>query len=155
MELQNLKDLINKLTEFGTNPKVKSENKILDLKRLLVEIYACYLNVESNQFEDFTEEIEPPNFDYNETRKIVESNFPNLGWYHVVLEPNEIFKDTNLATGDAIDDLTDIIKDLLEIKWRFESTTEKKALWYFELLMRIHSEQHLVDLLKYLKDLEE
>ncbi len=59
-----------------------------------------------------------------------------------------------MAIGDAIDDLTDIINDLLEIKWRFEHTTEKQTLWYFELLIRIHSEQHLVDLLKYLKDSE-
>lgn len=117
MNVQNLKDLINKLTEFGTNPKVKSENKILVLKKLLVEIYACYLNIESNQFEDFTE--------------------------------------ANLATGDAIDDLTDIINDMSKVKWYFAHTNSDEALWYFNFFMFGHSEQHLVDLLKYLKDLEE
>ncbi len=160
MNIDNLKDLINKLTEFGINPKVESENKILELKRLLVEIYAHYLNSDSYKIKvddetETDEEIEIPNFDYKETRKIVESNFPDLGWYHSLFESHKIFEEADLATGDAIDDLTDIIKDLLEIRWRFENTNEKKALWYFELLMRIHSEQHLVDLLKYLKDLEE
>ncbi|WP_375559599.1 hypothetical protein ACE193_17945 [Bernardetia sp. OM2101] len=157
MNLNNLTNLINKLTEFGTSPKVEYEDKILELKILLVEIYAHFLNSDSSQLEDDKkddDEIDPPNFDYNETRKIVESNFPDLGWYSTTLEINETWKESNLAIGDAIDDLTDIINDLLEIKWRFENTTEKKALWYFELLMRIHSEQHLVDLLKYLKDRE-
>lgn len=154
MTSNNLTNLINKLTEFGINPKVECENKILELKRLLVEIYAHYLNSDSHQFDNFTENIEVPNFDYNEIRKNVESNFPDLGWYSTTLEINETYKESNLAIGDAIDDLTDIIKDLLEVKWYFENTNSKEAIWYFELFMRGHSEQHLVDLLKYLKDRE-
>ncbi len=43
---------------------------------------------------------------------------------------------------------------MLKVKWYFENTNVKEALWYFELFMRSHSEQHLVDLLKYLKDRE-
>lgn len=157
MNLNNLKNLINKLTEFGINPKVECEDKILELKRLLVEIYAHYLNSDSSQLEEDEKdkkEIEAPNFDYKKTRKIAENNFPNLGWYHVVLEPNKIFEEADLATGDAIDDLTDIINDMLKVKWYFENTNLKKAVWEFESWMRIHSEQHLVDLLKYLKDRE-
>ena len=158
MNLNNLVNLIHKLTEFGINPKVESENKILELKRLLVEIYANYLNSDSSKIIDdkieTDEEIEIPNFDYKDTRKIVESNFPNLGWYNTVLESNDLYKENNLGIGDAIDDLTDIIIDMLKVKWYFENTNVKEALWYFELFMRSHSEQHLVDLLKYLKDRE-
>lgn len=155
MTSNNLTNLINKLTEFGINPKVESENKILELKRLLVEIYAHYLNSDAHQFDNFTEDIEAPNSDYNEIRKNVESNFPDLGLYHSILNSHKIFEEVKLGAGDAIDDLTDIIKDLLEVKWYFENTNSKEAIWYFELFMRGHSEQHLVDLLKYLKDLEE
>ena len=57
-----------------------------------------------------------------------------------------------LATRDAIDDLTDIIKDLLVVKWRFENTSKIDAIWDFEFSMRTHSKQHLVDLLKYMKE---
>ncbi|WP_338790480.1 hypothetical protein [Bernardetia sp. MNP-M8] len=157
MNLNNLTNLINRLTEFGTNPKVECEDKILELKKLLVEIYAHYLNSNSSQLEEDDKddnEIEPPNFDYKETRKIVESNFPNLGWYSTTIEINETWKESNLAIGDAIDDLTDIIIDMLKVKWYFENTNVEEALWYFELFMRSHAEQHLVDLLKYLKDRE-
>ncbi len=52
MNLNNLVNLIHKLTEFGINPKVESENKILELKRLLVEIYANYLNSDSSKIID-------------------------------------------------------------------------------------------------------
>lgn len=34
--------LIEKVTEFAINPDVKSENKIKDLKQLLVSIYAKF-----------------------------------------------------------------------------------------------------------------
>jgi len=61
--------------------------------------------------------------------------------------------DTGL--GDANDDLSDIIKDLMEVQWRLQHTSEIDAFWYFEFIMRHHSEWHLVNLLKTLKDLEE
>ena len=66
------------------------------------------------------------------------------------MEPN-----IEIGIGDELDDLTDIIKDLLEVKWRLENTSENDALWTFEFSMRTHSEQHLVDLLKQLKERNE
>ena len=63
--------------------------------------------------------------------------------------------DIEIGIGDELDDLTDIIKDLCEVKWRMENTSEKDSISYFELLMRSHSEQHLVDLLKRLKERNE
>ncbi len=92
IKINDLRVLINKLTEFGINPKVECEDKILEIKRLLVEIYAHYLNSNSSQLQDDdkdSNQIEAPRFDYNETRKIVESNFPDLGWYSTTLEINE------------------------------------------------------------------
>jgi hypothetical protein len=151
--LSNLKKLINRITEFGLNAKVQSDNKELEIQQLLVGIYSEYLNLEA-EFDD--EDIEEePSFDYDSIKKNVEENFPDFGWYHSIRESHKIMPDADLVAGDAIDDLTDIIKDLLAVKWCFENTSEKNAIWVLCDLMRIHSEQHLVDLLKYLKDLKE
>ena len=73
----------------------------------------------------------------------------------MVLDSNKMEPDVEIGIGDEIDDLIDIIKDLLAVKWRMENTSEKDALWHFELSMRTHSEQHLVDLLKRLKERNE
>lgn len=148
--MSRLKILIDRLTEFGVNPDVDTADKVKTLKKLLVEIYAEYLNVEV----DFDKESyeEEPNFEYNAVRKNVKSNFPDFDWYSIILDQNKMIPDIEVAIGDAIDDLTDIIKDMLVIKWRMENTSEMNAVWHFEFLMRAHSEQHLVALLKYLKN---
>ena len=56
--------------------------------------------------------------------------------------------------GSGLDD-PDIIKDLLVVKWRMDNTSQMDALWHFEFSMRTHSEQHLIDLLKFIKEKEE
>ncbi|WP_283635792.1 DUF5063 domain-containing protein [Aquaticitalea lipolytica] len=151
--MSKLRELIDKITEFGINPKVDLIDKIDVLKKLLVGIYSEFLNLE---FEfDETDYNEEPDFDYNEIKKNVKSNFPDFDWYSMVLDSNKMEPDVEIGIGDEIDDLIDIIKDLLAVKWRMENTSEKDALWHFELSMRTHSEQHLVDLLKRLKERNE
>lgn len=132
---------------FGLNDKIQSNNKEFEIQQLLVRLYSEYLNLEA----EFDGE---PSFDYDIIKKNVEANLPDFDWYHSVQESHKILPDTSLVTGDgdAINDLTDMIKDLLEVKWCFENTTQKNAIWVFCNLMQIHSEQHFVDLLKYLKD---
>ena len=148
--MSKLKKLIDQITEFGINPKVELTNKTDVLKKLLVGIYLEFLNVE---FEfDETDYDEEPGYDYNEINQNVKSNFPDFDWYSMILDSNKLEPNIEIGIGDELDDLTDIIMDLLEVKWRMENTSEKDAIWYFELLMRSHSEQHLVDLLKRLKE---
>ncbi|NRR91791.1 DUF5063 domain-containing protein [Winogradskyella undariae] len=148
--MKNLEKLINRITEFGLNDKVQSANKELEIQQLLIGIYSEYLNLDV-EFDD--EDFEgDPTFDYDSIKKNIEANFPDIGWYHSVFESHLIIPDAYLVTGDAIDDLSDIIKDMLEIKWQFENASEKYAKWCFKDLMQNHSEQHLVDFLKYLKD---
>ncbi len=149
--MSELKKLIDRIVEFGTNEKLVSENKTLEIKKLLVGIYAEYLNVET-EF-DSTDYEEPINLDYDGIRDIISEHFPHFGWYHSVWESHKIIEDAELTTGDAIDDLTDIVKDLIEVQWRFENNSEKDGLYQFEFLMKHHSEQHLVDLLKYIKEI--
>ena len=150
--MSDLRKLIDQITEFGINPKVELTYNIDVLKKLLVGIYSEFLNTES-EFDE-TDYTEGPDFDYKEIRKNVESNFPDFGWYGTIMDITEIAQESELAIGDAVDDLTDIIGDLIDVKWRFENTSEVDAIWNFEFFMRTHSEQHLVDLLKYIKDLK-
>lgn len=147
--MNELRKLIDSITAFGVNPKVTLTNKHQYLKRLLVGVYSEFLN--SNQSESDERDYEGiPDFDYEEIRSNVISNFPEFDWYSTIIDMGNIDEKSGLI-GDAVDDLADIIKDLLEVKWRFENTSEIDAIWYFEFLMRIHTEQHLVDLLKYIK----
>ena len=142
--MSKLRELIDKITEFGINPKVELTDKTDVLKKLLVGIYSEYLNVEF--------EFDETDFDYNEIKQNVKSNFPDFDWYSMVLDSNKMEPSIEIGIGDELDDLTDIIKDLLAVKWRMENTSENDALWTFEFSMRTHSEQHLVDLLKRLKE---
>ena len=74
--MSKLRELIDKITEFGINPKVDLIDKIDVLKKLLVGIYSEFLNLE---FEfDETDYNEEPDFDYNEIKKNVKSNFPDF-----------------------------------------------------------------------------
>jgi len=150
LKLSELRKLIDKITEFGINPNVESTDNTELLKKLLVGIYSEYLNAE---FEfDETEYDEEPEFNYKKIREIVKSNFPDFDWYSMVLDSNKMEPNIETGCGDELDDLTDIIKDLLAVKWRMENTSMNDALWHFAFSMRTHSEQHLVDLLKRLKD---
>lgn len=148
--MNSLQKLIDQITLFGLNPNLDLLDKTGFLKKLLVSIYSEFLCVEVELVE--TEYDEEPNFSYNELKENVKSNFPDFGWYSIVLDSNEMEPSVEIGIGDELDDLTDIIKDLLAVKWRMENTSMKDALWHFDFLMRTHSEQHLVDLLKRLKE---
>lgn len=148
--MTNLEKLINRITEFGLNDKVKSDNKELGIQQLLAGIYSEYLYLEVEFDDEDFDEV--PSFDYDSIKKNVEANFPDIGWYHSIRDSHKIMPDADLVAGDAIDDITDIIKDLLEVKWCFENTSEKNSKWHFCDIMKNHSEQHLVDFLKYIKD---
>ena len=150
--MKKIVKLINRITEFGLNDKVQSDNKELEIQQILVGIYAEYLNLEV-EFDDGDFDDEPT-FDYDSIRDIVEVNFPDFGWYHSVRDSHEIIPDPDFVNGDAIDDLSDIIKDMLGVKWQFENASEKYAKWCFKEVMQIHSEQHIVNFLKYIKDLK-
>lgn len=147
--MTKLKNLISEIYQFGINPKVEIIDKEIYLKKLLVEIYLEFLNID---FELYTEDYpEPPDFNYDNIYKKVQSNFPNFGWYSEVLDSNVVEPNVAVGIGDEVHDLADII-DLLEVEWRLENTSEKDALWHFQFLMHSHSEQHLINLLKRLKE---
>lgn len=145
-------NLIQRITQYGTETIVDS-NKPLALKKALVDLQALYVNLKPSFDERLYEEIE--RLDYGLVYAHVKVNFPEFHDYQQleqILDPNQ---KSEILTGDAIDDLSDLIIDLSEVSWRLQNTSLDDALWYFNTLMRMHSEQHLLNLLVYLKALEQ
>ncbi|WP_298547995.1 DUF5063 domain-containing protein [uncultured Aquimarina sp.] len=152
--MNHLLSIIEPIIQWGITPKLPIKNKELVLKKSLISLYQEYLALEGDVGEDEKEYPEPPDFNFEKISNTLRSNFPELGFYQMILDPFEMTKPDN-GLGDANDDLSDIIKDLMEVQWRFQNTSEIDAIWYFEFIMRNHSERHVVNLLKTLKDLEE
>ncbi|WP_298312625.1 DUF5063 domain-containing protein [uncultured Aquimarina sp.] len=152
--MNTLLGIIEPIIQWGATPKLPIKNKELVLKKSLISLYQEYLALEGNVPVDEEEYPEAPEFNFEKISNTIRSNFPKLGFYQTVLDPFDMIKPDN-GLGDANDDLSDIIKDLMEVQWRFQNTSEVDAVWYFEFIMRNHSERHLVNILKTLKDLEE
>ena len=72
-------------------------------------------------------------------------------YYHSIFNCHELYKEADITTGDAIDDLSDIVYDLLEIKWRIQNNSLQDGLQFFELIFRCHTQQHILDLLNFMK----
>jgi hypothetical protein len=147
--LNELINIINEITKYGLNPNLEHSDKEKDLEKNLVELYAKYFEIkyvfDEKDYADYE------NSGLNNIRENVISNFPSFGLYHNLSELNKIENKADLVVGDAVDDLTDIILDLLEIKWRAETNSENDAWWYFELIFYSHTQQHLIDLLNFMK----
>ena len=144
---------INEIVKYGLQPNLTITDKEKLLERNLVKIYGLYFAVEyefdESDFPDF-DKSQLPNI-----RQNVENNFNDYGFYKTVLDINDIDNLKENIIGDAIDDLTDIIIDLLEIKWRIENNSLADGLWFFQLTFSTHTKQHILDFLIYMKRKDE
>ena len=146
----NIQTEINNFLDLILEPDSKLEN----LSELISALDK--LAISTHQIEyvfDDTDYSDNSCFEYSEIRVKVENRFPDLGLYNIALDVCDKIGDTQIATGDAIDDITDITLDLLRIRWRFENTSKNDALWHYELLFRTHWGRHLRNLQLYLHDL--
>jgi hypothetical protein len=147
--MTELIETIGEIIRFGLQPNISVPDRDKALERGLVKIYNLYFDI-SYQFDN----RDYPDFNKLELLDIrhnVESNFTDFGFYKNVLDYNDIDNLKECGIGDAIDDLTDIITDLLEIKWRIENNSLANGLWYFELIFKSHTQQHILDLLNFMK----
>ncbi len=149
--MQYLIQTIDAIIKYGQYEKLSIENPIGDLRRYLVKIYALFFDVET----DF-ENIEYPDFVDREkytkgVKKNIQSNFPSFGYYKVILDIDDLDNLEHCGIGDAIDDLTDIILDLLEVKWRIENNSLVNGIWFFKHLFSTHTEEHILELLNYMQ----
>lgn len=90
----------------------------------------------------------PPEWDFKARYAALGQRYPQLGMY-AVADPSEVINEEAMC-GDAIDDLTDIERDLREVIWRFENIGAEDAHWHFKLLYRSHWGRHLRELALYL-----
>lgn len=140
---------INEIIKYGLQPNLNVTDKEKLLEKDLVKIYNLYFEIEYK-----FDETEYPSFDRGKLpniRQNIENNFKDFGFYKTILEINDIDNLKDNAVGDAIDDLSDITFDLLEIKWRIENNSLVDGLWYFQFIFHGHTQQHILDLLNYLK----
>ena len=140
---------INEIVKYGLQPNLTVSDKEKLLERNLVKIYDLYFDIKY-----IFDETDFPDFDKSQLpdiRQNVSSNFKDYGFYKTILDINDIGNLTDNAIGDAIDDLSDIIIDLLEIKWRIENNSLADGLWFFELTFYSHTQQHILDLLNFMK----
>ncbi|NCP61536.1 MAG: DUF5063 domain-containing protein [Flavobacteriales bacterium] len=140
---------INEIVKYGLEPNLTTTDKEKELEKNLVKIYSLYFDIEF-QFDE-TDYSDFDKTEYADIRKNVTSNFKDFSFYKTVLDINDIDNLKDNEIGDALDDLTDIILDLLEIKWRIENNSLADGLWFFELTFYSHTQQHIIDLLKYMK----
>jgi len=140
---------INEIVKYGLQPNLTVTDKEELLERNLVKIYDLYFDIKY-----VFDETDFPDFDksqYTNIRQNVKSNFKDYGLYKTNLNIKDINDLKDNVIGDAIDDLTDIIFDLLEIKWRIENNSLADGLWFFKLTFFTHTQQHILDLLNYMK----
>jgi hypothetical protein len=147
--MKELIPTINEIVKYGLQPNLTVTNKEKMLEKDLVKIYNLYFDIKF----DF-DETDYPDYDklsLPNIRQNIETNFKDFGFYKTILDIKDIDNLQDNAIGDATDDLSDIITDLLEIKWRIENNSMADGLWFFELIFYNHTQQHIIDLLNYMK----
>jgi hypothetical protein len=135
-EIKIVKDFI----DFIEHPP--KENKLRILEKKLITIYMICFDLKNTQGKDPKIKI-----DYELTRNNISPNFKELGFYNDVLEIRDNLGNTEFTTGDAIDDLTDIVKDLKE---SLTLEKEKDILSNMKLDFETHFKNHLINLLRYI-----
>ena len=148
--MKDLIEVIDNIIRFGLGIDLKTEDKEKDLEEHLVMLYTHYFLIRY-EYDD----KDYPGFDRNQFPDVVKNvhkNFPGFGFYHIALNPIDYTEEAEWAMGDAVDDLSDIIYDLLEVKWCMENNSLADGLFMFELSFKSHSKHHLINLLNYLTE---
>jgi hypothetical protein len=136
------------VVELGTGSTKTDEERV---KYLLDFIALALHGINPNGNFD-GEEI--PENDYNLIRKLAEERFPNWGYYNVAQDVTDKISQTELAVGDAIDDITDIINDLKMVMWSYRNECENNALWHLQDSYLGHWRWHMRNLQVYLHCLD-
>ena len=146
--MQKLISTIDEIAKYGLGqPEVFS--KIDDLVKHLARLNTLYYDTASN-----FDNSDYPGFENPEGKDVLDNiraNFPDFGYYHILLNGPEIKDAAEIAVGDATDDLNDIIRDLMEVKWRLENNSEVDGLWFFRFIFKSHTQQHLLGLLEFIR----
>ena len=97
--------------------------------------------------DDCGSDVDAPREDYQSLHAEIGPRFENCGLY----QAGSLQLGDDIV-GDAIDDICDIAKDLLEVKWLFENVGDKEAIWMFHWGWHFHWGAHLRSLQWYLHE---
>ena len=118
---------------------------------ILLDRLALAYHLSSREAEPATASVrEPTQEEYEQLRAILAKRFPLLGLYRSSsLSPKESTSQ-GFLTGDALDDLVDIVRDMREVNWRWSNNGKQDAIWHFRWGYEHHWGEHLRDLQRYL-----
>lgn len=126
----------------------ESEERLL----LLLDLVAYQMHSIKPSGEFNGKEI--PENNYNEIRATISKRFDKWGYYNTVEDVTVKIAETEILTGDAIDDMTDIINDLKMIMWSYNNEDEQTAIWHLHDSYFHHWREHLRNLQFYIHCLE-
>lgn len=147
---QPVYDAVAAFVRYATDPGEKSP---CDFLRICDLVLASYHH--SPDLFDARDLPEPPDVEYSEIRDLVLQRFPSYGLYNTPDHTLTHIAESGVIVGDAIDDITDTVKDFQEVLWRYDHTSEADAIWHFRFGYRSHWGRHVRDLQFYLIRLEE
>lgn len=93
-------------------------------------------------------EADAPTQDYHDLLAKAETAFPELGFCAHVHPDEKIGAESD--QGWALDHITDIARDFLEVRWHLENSTPEEAIWHFRFGFQHHWGEHLFSLRRYL-----
>ncbi len=99
---------------------------------------------------DDAEYITPPERSYNKIETVVYEKFPNLGNYNIAEFVSYEVGKIGISVENAIEDISEIAKQLYEIRWRFHNTSSNDALWHLSNSYKTGLERNFRNLQYYL-----
>lgn len=125
---EHLFDLIDEVvslaTDLGESDQDYVEASLMArLDHLVIAIYQV------SPQSDFNADPVVDEADTQALRSVLSQRFPRWGTYNTVMSITDDMGDTDLALGNAIDDLTDIVGELLTVRTARHSLDESQAQW--------------------------
>ncbi len=97
---------------------------------------------------------EPPDTTDDHWRSIIGPRYPMLGFYWNAVSSRIVAsKEPQIGTGDAIDDLIDISRELAAVEWHLHYHGRSEALEALRWCYKVHLYMHLVYLRTHLEEL--
>ena len=148
--MNNLLPTINEIVQYGLDPNIAISHKGIALEKSLLKIYSMSLDIEFEEDEtEYPEYVRPKTLTIS---KNVTSNFKDFGCCYRVVSDVLDFDDLDLECSTADGDLSEIICDLLEVKWRIENNSLADGLWQLDFNFRNQTQHHILGLLTYLRE---
>lgn len=98
---------------------------------------------------------EPPRLDYDQAYEAIRRRYPTLGRYWLALHPvMQEGTEGELAVGDAVDDLADILIELTDVRWLNQHARRVDALATLRTRYETHLWMHVHSLRQYLEEVK-